>query len=115
MKDRILVVARLKTSAADEVAQLFATSDSTELPHALGVTRRHLFSYRGLYFHYAEFIDDAGKALAVAREREDFQQLSEDLSAYVAPFDPCTSRSPADAMAQEFYSWAPDAPLGAHL
>ncbi len=107
MTDRILIVARLEQGSADEVARLFAASDRTELPHALGVTRRHLFRYRDLYFHYAEFDRDAGDAMATARDRADFRQLSDDLSDHVTPFDPATWRSPADAMARSFYTWTP--------
>jgi hypothetical protein len=104
--NRILIVARLEDGSADEVARLFAASDRTELPHALGVRNRHLFQYRDLYFHYAEFTGAAGAAMATARERDDFRQLSDDLSSHVTPYDPATWRSPADAMARPFYTWS---------
>ncbi|SDR31346.1 TcmI family type II polyketide cyclase [Thermostaphylospora chromogena] len=107
MPDRILIVARLAPGSSGEVARLFADSDSGELPHALGVTRRDLFTYRDLYFHHVEFAGDADKALSAARERDDFRRLSEQLSAYVTPYDPATWRSPADAVAQRFYHWTP--------
>lgn len=107
MPDRILIVARLAPGSAGEVARLFAESDSGELPHVLGVTRRELFTYRDLYFHHVEFSGDADEALRTARGREDFQQLSKELSPYVTPYDPATWRSPADAVAQRFYQWTP--------
>lgn len=108
MNSRSLIVARLKSEGqASEVAGLFAASDTTELPRALGVTRRTLFLYRDLYFHYVEFAGDSVDAMAIARSRADFRQLSVDLDAHIAPFDPSTWRSPADAMASEFYRWEP--------
>jgi len=105
MPDRMLIVARLRPGGASQVAQLFADSDATELPHALGVTRRELFAYHDLYFHHVEFAGDPAGAMRLARERSDFARLSEELSPYVHPFDPQTWRSPADAMAGRFYSW----------
>lgn len=108
MTDRILIVARLEEGSADEVARLFAASDRTDLPRALGVTRRDLFQYQGLYFHSAEFDGSAREAMTTARERQDFRHLSEELSSFVTPYDPSTWRSPADAMARAFYTWTPD-------
>ncbi|WP_307797871.1 TcmI family type II polyketide cyclase [Actinoplanes flavus] len=105
MSDRILIVARIKPDASPDVARLFAASDAGPLPHALGVTRRHLFQYRDLYFHYAEFDGDSREAVSRARERDDFRDLSTALDAYITPYDPATWRSPADAMAQSFYTW----------
>ena len=100
-------MARLEKGGESRVADLFAASDRTELPRLLGVTRRDLFSYHDLYFHYVEFAGDAGEALAAARDRDDFRRLSDELSPYVTPYDPVTWRSPADAMARQFYSWTP--------
>ncbi len=108
MPDRILIVARLAPGGSGEVARLFAESDSGELPHALGVTRRDLFTYRDLYFHHVEFAGGAREALAAARDRDDFQRLSKELGAYVTPYDPATWRSPADAVARPFYHWTPE-------
>ncbi|QXJ21517.1 TcmI family type II polyketide cyclase [Actinomadura graeca] len=105
MTDRILIVARMRPDSADDVAGLFGASDETELPRVLGVTRRNLFRYRDLYFHYAEFSGAASEAMSEARRRDDFRKLSDDLGAHIAPFDPATWRSPADAMAEGFYEW----------
>lgn len=106
MVDRTLIVARLASQHTSEVADLFAASDKSDLPVALGVTQRHLFLYHGLYFHYVEFAGDAQSAMRQASSRADFQQLSRDLSAYVTPYDPATWRSPADATAKPFYRWS---------
>jgi hypothetical protein len=106
--DRILIVARLAAGGAPAVARLFGESDRGSLARDLGVTRRQLFCYHDLYFHYAEFAGDAGTAMAAARERDEFRRLSADLNDYVRPFDPDTWRSPADAMASTFYTWTPE-------
>lgn len=105
MSDRILIVARMDPKFTSEVARLFADSDESDLPAALGVARRDLYAYQGLYFHSVEFAGDSTAAMAVARERSDFRQLSSDLEPHIAPFDPATWRSPQDAMAQRFYGW----------
>ncbi|MFE7131010.1 TcmI family type II polyketide cyclase [Streptomyces sp. NPDC057638] len=107
--NRILIVARMTPEKAQEVAALFEASDRTSLPVALGVTRRELFHYqRDLYFHLVEFEGDAARAMAEARVREDFQRLCADLDPLIAPYDPETWRSPADAMATSFYRWSRD-------
>lgn len=106
MTDRILIVARIKPGSTSDVAALFARSDESELPRALGVRRRDLFQYHDLYFHHVEFDGDARAAMAVAREREDFRGLSVDLDPFISPFDPRTWRGPADAMATRFYGWS---------
>jgi hypothetical protein len=102
---RTLIVARIKDGAEDAVADLFAASDATELPHRVGVRSRTLFRYHGLYFHLIEA--DAEVRPAVDRLREDplFRRLSDDLDAHISPYDPKTWRSPADAMATSFYHW----------
>ncbi|MFE9019453.1 TcmI family type II polyketide cyclase [Streptomyces sp. NPDC007808] len=108
MADRILIVARMAPEKAEEVASIFAASDRTSLPADLGVTRRELFHYHDdLYFHLVEFDGDADRAMAAARVREDFQQLCADLDPLIAPYDPETWRSPADAGATSFYRWTP--------
>nr|WP_042192754.1 TcmI family type II polyketide cyclase [Kibdelosporangium sp. MJ126-NF4]CEL19968.1 Polyketide cyclase WhiE VII [Kibdelosporangium sp. MJ126-NF4]CTQ97192.1 Polyketide cyclase WhiE VII [Kibdelosporangium sp. MJ126-NF4] len=105
--DRALIVARMTPGAEREVGRLFADSDATDLPHDLDVRRRHLFAYQGLYFHYVEFGGDGSAAMRTAGQRPDFKELSEGLSSFIKPYDPVTWRSPADAMATEFYRWTP--------
>jgi hypothetical protein len=105
MTDRKLIVARLQPEGATQVAKLFAESDRTDLPNALGVVRRHLFQYQDLYFQYVEFDGDADEAMVRARPRPDFIALCDDLAPHVTPYDPRTWQSPADAMATQFYSW----------
>lgn len=103
--NRTLIVARMDPQDADQVAQLFAESDNTDLPHLVGVTRRTLFRYQGLYFHLVETEQPIGGNLAKVRENPLFVDLSKKLDDFVKPYDPETWRSPADAMATGFYSW----------
>lgn len=112
MADRMLIVARMAPESAGAVARLFAASDQGELPRILGVTQRHLFAFQGLYFHYAEFAGDTGRAVELARGRADFRQLSDELAEYITPYDPETWRGPADAMARPIYEWSAPPPGG---
>ncbi|KWX04845.1 polyketide synthase [Carbonactinospora thermoautotrophica] len=90
---------------AERVADIFAESDAGTLPRRIGVTRRSLFSFHGLYFHLIEAERDIGPALAVHRDDPDFLDINRRLSAYITAYDPQTWRGPRDAMAREFYTW----------
>ncbi|MDG4765846.1 TcmI family type II polyketide cyclase [Solwaraspora sp. WMMD406] len=104
-----LIVARMESSAKDDVANLFRGFDSTDMPHRMGTRRRQLFYYRGLYFHLQDFDEDNGSELIQgARTDARFVQISEDLKPFIQAYDPATWRSPADAMATRFYSWKAD-------
>lgn len=103
--NRTLIVARMEPKDADQVAQLFAESDNTDLPHLVGVTRRTLFRYQGLYFHLVETEQPIGANLSKVRENPLFVDLSKNLDEFVKPYDPETWRGPQDAMATGFYSW----------
>ncbi len=101
---RTLIVARLTAGASQAVADAFAESDRTELPHLLGVSARSLLTYRDLYFHLIESDRDPRPALDEHRDHPLFTGISTQLRDYVAPYDPAW-RQPADAMAHEFYRW----------
>jgi cyclase len=96
----------MATGSAPMVADLFRQSDlGTPLPRELGVRRRSLFQYHDLYFHLVDFNGPADQAVLAGRDLPDFRYLSEALSSYITPYDPDTWRSPADAMAREFYRY----------
>ena len=63
---RTLIVARMNLADAEGVAKVFADSDSTDLPHMVGVSRRTLFAFHDLYFHLVEADHDIGEAIVVA-------------------------------------------------
>ena len=105
MSHRTLIVARMEPEAADAVVEIFAESDAGTLPRMLGVTRRSLFQFHGLYFHLVEADGAIPRALEEVRRSPQFQDIDTKLSAHISAYDPTTWRSPADAMARQFYSW----------
>ncbi|GAA1825595.1 TcmI family type II polyketide cyclase [Planosporangium flavigriseum] len=104
---RTLIVARMKPDAEQAVADVFARSDRTELPHLIGVRSRTLFRFHDLYMHLIEADRPVGPAVERVRDDALFQQINAELAAYIEAYDPATWRSPADAMASEFYRWEP--------
>lgn len=101
-----LIVARMTPGEDDKVARLFEEFDRTEMPAVMGTRRRQLFAYHGLYFHLQDFAADGGAAIEQARSHPLFVDISDKLKQFIAPYDPQTWRSPADAMATRFYHWA---------
>lgn len=103
-----LIVARMAPESAPEIAKLFAASDSGELPHLVGVTRRSLFQFGDVYLHLIESDRPPGPEIAKVTDHPAFKDISDKLTAFVSPYDPETWRSPKDAMAREFYRWQRD-------
>jgi cyclase len=104
---RTLIVARMKPSDAPAIADVFAESDRTGLPHEIGVSRRMLFSFHDLYFHLVEADEDITQNLYKARNTPLYSDINTKLGAYISPFDP-QWKEPKDAMATPFYVWTPD-------
>lgn len=103
--NRTVIVARIQPDSEPAVARVFADSDATALPRELGVQARSLYSLGDLYLHVIDFRDDPAEALRRAPQLPAFRRISADLSAFIRPYDEATWRSPADAIANEFYSW----------
>jgi cyclase len=103
---RTLIVARMAPEHATRVAELFGESDSGELPHMIGVTRRTLFQFHGLYFHLVETGGNVPARLRELRDTPQFRDLDTRLGEVIAPYDPGW-REPKDAMAIPFYEWRP--------
>jgi cyclase len=101
---RTLIVARLDPGPAEDIAEIFAESDATELPHLIGVSRRTLFRFHDLYFHLVEADDDIQPDLYKARSHPLYQDINERLAKHVRPYDP-NWKEPKDAMAEPFYVW----------
>jgi cyclase len=101
---RTLIVARIAPGAESAVAKIFAESDGGPLPEAIGVTARSLFSWDTLYLHHIEGAEPIGPAVTRHRAHPEFAAINKRLDEYIAPYDPATWRSPADAMAAELYS-----------
>lgn len=104
---RTLIVARMDPKDTEAVAKVWAESDATELPHMVGVTRRTLFRFHGLYFQLAEADENISDRLYKARSTPLYQDIHEKLANYMTPYDP-NWREPKDAMAEPFYIWTPE-------
>ncbi|GII95076.1 TcmI family type II polyketide cyclase [Sinosporangium siamense] len=104
---RTLIVARLNPEDAPAVADIFAESDKTELPKMIGVTRRTLFLFHGLYFHLVEAEEEITPRLYSARDHELYDDINRKLARYMTPYDP-QWREPKDSMATPFYTWQPE-------
>ncbi|MFG3707163.1 TcmI family type II polyketide cyclase [Micromonospora sp. NPDC047670] len=100
--DRSLIVAKVVPSAEARVAEIFAESDATELPHLVGVRHRSLYRLGDLYVHLLETDAPGGAAVEAARGHPEFARVSARLRPYVSPYLP-TWREPRDAMARCFY------------
>ena len=102
---RTLIIARLRDQTDTRpIADAFAESDATELPHLIGVSRRTLFSYHDLYLHLVEADADISPKLYRVRGDRLYQDVNTKLAALVRPYDPNWSE-PKDAMATPFYVW----------
>jgi cyclase len=101
---RTLIVARMAPSEADNVAQIFADSDASDLPRMIGVSRRTLFQFHNLYFHLVEADEDITPNLYKARSHPLYGEINERLSHHIRPYDP-NWKEPKDAMADPFYVW----------
>ncbi|MFI6577777.1 TcmI family type II polyketide cyclase [Nocardiopsis sp. NPDC050513] len=104
---RTLIVARMNPGDAADVAQVFADSDATDLPHLIGVDRRTLFRFHDLYFHLVEADKDITGNLYRARSHPLYEEIHHRLAHFISPYDPAWAE-PKDAMAEAFYSWTPN-------
>ncbi|MBB5957436.1 cyclase [Saccharothrix tamanrassetensis] len=101
---RTLIVAKLDPRDTEAVAEVFAESDTTELPRRIGVSSRTLFLFHGLYFHLVEADEDITPNLYEARDHALYRDINTKLGKYISPYDP-DWKEPADAMAKPFYRW----------
>ena len=101
---RTLIIARLNVDDPAEIAETFAESDASDLPHMVGVTRRMLFTFHDLYLHLVEAPQDISPNLYRARSHPLYQDINTKLAKFVRPYDPNWAE-PKDAMARSFYTW----------
>lgn len=104
--NRTIIVARIQPDAESSVADVFAASDATSLPHDLGVKHRALYSLQDIYLHVIDFDQDPAQALRKAEQLQGFRQISDNLRPYIKPYDEQTWRTPQDAVAKQFYRWS---------
>ncbi|GAB3603178.1 TcmI family type II polyketide cyclase [Kineococcus gypseus] len=103
---RNIIVAKIAPGAEAEVARIFGESDATDLPHALGVTERSLYSLGDLYVHLVEFDRSAAEVMEIAARQPGFGEISRKLDPFISPYL-STWRGPQDASAKRFYTWRP--------
>ncbi len=102
-----MIIARMTPADAPRVADVFARSDATSMPHDIGVRHRSLFTFHELYVHLIEFDRPPAESMRVAQSLPTFRSVSEELRPYIEAYDPGW-RSPQDAMAHRFYEWSAD-------
>jgi cyclase len=100
-----MIIARMAPGDAGRVADVFARSDATSMPHDIGVVHRSLFTFHELYVHRIEFDRPQDEAMQLAQALPTFRSVSEELRPYITAYDP-NWRSPQDAMARCFYEWS---------
>ena len=105
---RGVIVAKIKPGSEEQVAEIFAESDSSELPRLTGVRHRSLWVLDDIYIHLVETDSDFAGAVENVRDHPLFKDISRKLDAHITPYDPETWRSPKDAQARQFYSWEPE-------
>ncbi len=103
---RTIIVARIEPETEGAVADVFAASDATSLPHEIGVLQRELYSLQDIYLHVIDLKDPPGEVLRRAQKLPGFQQISADLRPYIKPYDEQRWRTPQDAVAKQFYRWS---------
>jgi cyclase len=102
---RGVIVAKIKPGSEEQVAEIFAESDRSELPKLAGVRHRSLFVLEDVYIHYVEMDEDFEQSVDEVRDHPLFKEISRRLDEYITPYNPETWRSPKDATALEFYVW----------
>jgi len=102
---RGVIVAKIKPGSEEQVAEIFAESDRSELPQLAGVRHRSLFVLEDVYIHYVELDEDFEQSVDEVRNHPLFKEISRRLDDYITPYNPETWRSPKDATAREFYVW----------
>jgi cyclase len=101
---RTLIVAKMDVRDCESIAEVFAESDATDLPHVIGVSRRMLFTFHDLYFHLVEAPQDISPNLYKARSHPLYSDINTKLGRFITPYDP-NWKEPKDAMATPFYTW----------
>ncbi|SFP71125.1 cyclase [Geodermatophilus dictyosporus] len=102
--DQTMIIARMAPDHAEDVAAAFGRHDATSAPYEIGVLRRSLYQFHGIYVHLVDFDRPAAEAMRIAQSLPAFRAVSEDLKPYIEAYDPGW-RSPQDAMARRFYHW----------
>ncbi|WP_369395548.1 TcmI family type II polyketide cyclase (plasmid) [Streptomyces sp. CG1] len=105
---RVLFIDRMRPDDAPEVAKIWTEHDATGLPGEIGVARRTLYRFRGLYVHMVEARDgieqDLTDRILAARTHPEFTRTRDALADFLTPYAP-DCHSLADTRAEAFYHW----------
>ncbi|TDD89855.1 TcmI family type II polyketide cyclase [Actinomadura rubrisoli] len=106
---RALMIRRIEPADLTAVARVFQEHDRTPLPSRIGVRRRTLLHYHGLYMHLVEGGRGFEDNLYSAGDDPLFREVDHKLAGLLAPYDRGRP-SMREARAEEFYRWTDDAP-----
>ncbi|MGW3186092.1 TcmI family type II polyketide cyclase [Kitasatospora sp. NPDC001119] len=105
---RVLFIDRMDPQNAEAVADIWTAHDATGLPQEIGVVRRNLYRFGGLYIHLVEagpeVREDLTDRIYAARADRRFVETRNGLEEYLSPYLP-DSRNLKDTKAEEFYRW----------
>ncbi|MER7770500.1 TcmI family type II polyketide cyclase [Kitasatospora sp. NPDC096140] len=105
---RVLFIDRMNPHDADEVARIWQAHDATGLPEEIGVARRQLYRFHGLYVHLVEgrsdLTDDLTDRILAARGAREFIETRDELGRFLTPYSP-EFRNLTATRAEEFYHW----------
>lgn len=101
---RALMIRTMRTADAPAVSAAFREHDRTPFPRRLGILRRTLFHYHGLYTHLIEAERDFMPDLTALHRDPQFTTVDRQVAPYLRPYDP-ERPSMRQARADVFYSW----------
>jgi cyclase len=103
-----LMIRRIDPRDVPEVARIFGQHDQeTDLPQRIGVQRRELYQYHGIYLHLVQSDFDFVQRLYQARTDPQFLHIDEQLRRYLHPYD-ATVPTFEDSHLKPFYTWSRD-------
>lgn len=81
---RGVIIGRHTPGSEDKIAEAFARSDATELPHLVGVTSRHVWVQGEVYVHFIEGQMSLPTVLREYAQHPLFQEVKAELDQYVS-------------------------------
>lgn len=97
-----MIIGRLRPGAKkEEIIDAFQRSDTTELPHMIGVSRRSVFLLGDIYVHLVEAEMPISDVLNAMKDHPLFIDVKQELDGCIAPLAP----ELYPGIATEIYSW----------
>ena len=106
LMQQIMIVAKMRAQDAPTVAEIFARSHATSMPHEIGVTSRMLYRFHEIYVHVIDLGCPAVEAMQTAQGLPSLRAVSEELKPFIEAYD-ANWHSACDAMAIRFNHWVP--------